>query len=262
MKKMLFFFVFQTFLLNAQKAPVIGITTFSAITEFTDDQYENDFWITNLEDTGWDFTAVDANGVFNLKKFIHGGPENYDDRWISLDNLSISVFKIKSNDGSPFSFKSLYIRPDFVVDFTIQGYYNGVPVPGAIVGYKNNAPEKWTKYEILDHPEFGYVNELRIAPNNPLHLLGIDNIEIGMPELAVSEGIKSDIQLFSDHKILTVKSNFSMRSRIYSSDGKKIGDYKINQGFNTFDLFFLPAGIYIISGEYENRKFTKKFLLK
>ena len=243
----------------AQKAPSYGITDFNFITEHIEDTYNNDTWLNNILDTGWDVTAFDNTGEFNFKRFPYGGINNIDGS-ISLDNWDMKYLRIKSNDGSAFKFNSIYLKPDTNLYATFKGFLKGVEV--ASTDLSSRTPERWSNFSVEEYPAFGNVDEIRIILNVRTYFVGIDNIDISAPILSTSEIKKTPILVFSKNNDLIINSTLETKFKIYSSTGKLIMNQNLQIGKNTFKTEHLAKGMYFLNYIENNKVYNQKFIIK
>lgn len=259
--KYLYLFITLFFIpIKAQKSPTIGVTDFNFITEHEENTYNNDTWINNIFDTGWDITAFDNTGQFNYKRFPYGGIDNLDG-CISLDNWDMKYVKIKSNDASRFKFSSIHLKPDSNLNVTFIGYVNGVEVPNATKNFRTFTPERWSKFDFEDTPAFGDVDEIRIFLNVRTYFLGIDEITIAST-LKTQETSQKPLQLIAEKGQLIVFSPIKTSMQIFSNEGKLVLEKEIKSSNNNFDIQQYPKGVYIIKYLYNNKYYQQKILFK
>lgn len=242
----------------AQKAPTYGVTDFNFITEHLEDTYNNDTWLPNILDTGWDVTAFDNTGQFNYKRFPYGGVDNLDG-CISLDNWDMKYLRIKSNDGSAFKFNSIYLKPDANLDANFKGFLKGVEV--ATTNLSSRTPERWSKFSVSDIKTFENVDEIRIILNVRTHFVGVDNIDISAPNLSTTNYKKNPITVVTNNGELIINSPFETSIKILDSTGKLILQKNIKIGKNSFKTNRFSKGLYFLNYNEANQVYNQKFLI-
>ena len=123
--------------------------------------------------TGWDFTATAPTDNVSISAQAGGPTAVASDLYMRLNRQTsgktLTIGGVKSNDGSPFSLQSFYLRigASATADIIITGYRSGVAVTGATttLALANNVWTLITLSTILSGglPAYRAVDEFRVT---------------------------------------------------------------------------------------------------
>jgi Secretion system C-terminal sorting domain len=179
-------------------APTIGITSFnsnfSAQTPLLG-ATPSPGTVDNPGSSGWDFTVASPGGDVSMSAADEGAnPGGTSDFCIRMNRSTAGFFvqtiTIKSDDGSAFSLKYVYLKINLFsgasADMTITGYKGGVAVSGAtktITGILTNPV--WTQFDVSAIAAFGNVDEFvftqAASSSAGISFEAIDQIDIASP---------------------------------------------------------------------------------
>jgi len=220
----------------------------------------------NIANIQFNFTLIDSNGNPTNKDIIYnefGG--NYEGLCIAMPDFNWRGMSIKTEDGSEFDFNGFAVSENNgdILNFTVQGFKNGIPTGTATVNHPGFTP---TTYNQANFPDaiFGDIDEVQIISNTDFYgnfdNFAIDNSSqtLGLNDIINSE---TNFKLFPNPTTqyiqvlgLQNKQNYN----IYNITGAIIlkGTTANNQNINIQNL---TSGLYFLKLDNGNTlKFIKK----